>query len=85
MKRKIETMLEAWKDKPGRMPPLLNGRRDRLARPIRCVGSVHFKNTVYINLETNLTTDSYFGDNISPEKLLRYLEASTGDCHTWVR
>jgi len=52
---------------------------------MRCVGSVHFKNTVYISMETNLTVASYFGDSISPVKLLRYLEASTGDCYTWAR
>ena len=34
---------------------------------------------VYINLETNLTIASYFNDNIAPERLLRYLEASTGE------
>ncbi|MDO4552394.1 MAG: ATP-binding protein [Bacillota bacterium] len=80
MKRKIEARLLAWKDKPGRMPLLINGARQvGKTHTLREFGAGHFKNTVYINLETNLSVAAYFGDNISPEKLLRYLEASTGE------
>lgn len=32
-----------------------------------------------MNLETNLTIASYFNDNITPEKILRYLEYSAGE------
>ena len=46
---------------------------------LRKFGAEQFKNVVYINLETNLTIASYFTDNIAPERLLRYLEASTGE------
>lgn len=35
-----------------------------------------FKNVVYVNLKTNLTIASYFNDNITPEKIIRYLESS---------
>ena len=46
---------------------------------LRKFGEEQFQNVVYINLETNLTIASYFNENIQPERLLRYLEASTGE------
>ena len=45
---------------------------------LRRFGEEQFNNVVYINLETNLTMASYFDENIQTERLLRYLEASTG-------
>lgn len=81
MKRKIEVQLMAWKDKGSdRMPLLVNGARQvGKTYILRQFGAEQFKNVVYINLETNLTVAAYFDDNISPERLLRYLEASTGE------
>lgn len=81
MKRKIETHLLAWKDKgSGRLPLIINGARQvGKTYILRKFGEEQFQNVVYVNLETNYTVASYFGDNISPEKLLRYLEVSTGE------
>lgn len=81
MKRKIEELLLAWKNRDGnRLPLIVNGARQvGKTYILRKFGAEHFKNVVYINLETNLTIASYFTDNIAPERLLRYLEASTGE------
>ena len=81
MKRKIEAQLFAWKNKTtNRMPLLINGARQvGKTYILRQFGAEQFKNVVYINLEANLTVASYFSDNISPERLIRYLEASTGE------
>lgn len=81
MKRKIEERLLAWKDKTSnRLPLIVNGARQvGKTYILRRFGAEQFKNVVYINLETNLTIASYFTDNIAPERLLRYLEASTGE------
>lgn len=81
MKRKIETQLMAWKEKTAdRMPLLINGARQvGKTYILRQFGTEQFTNVVYVNLETNLTVASYFDDNISPERLIRYLEASTGE------
>ena len=81
MKRKIEEQLLAWKNKTaGRLPLIVNGARQvGKTYILRKFGEEQFKNVVYINLETNLTIASYFNDNIAPERLLRYLEASTGE------
>lgn len=81
MKRKIEEQLLAWKHKTAdRLPLIVNGARQvGKTYILRKFGEEQFKNVVYINLETNLTIASYFNDNIAPERLLRYLEASTGE------
>lgn len=80
MKRKIEERLLSWKGKTNnRLPLIVNGARQvGKTYILRKFGAEQFKNVVYINLETNLTIASYFTDNIAPERLLRYLEASTG-------
>lgn len=80
MKRKIEERLLSWKGKTSnRLPLIVNGARQvGKTYILRKFGAEQFKNVVYINLETNLTIASYFTDNIAPERLLRYLEASTG-------
>lgn len=81
MKRKIETQLLAWKNKTAdRMPLIVNGARQvGKTYILRQFGAEQFKNVVYINLETNLTVASYFNENISPERLIRYLESSAGE------
>ncbi len=81
MKRKVESRLLAWKEKgAGRMPLIVNGARQvGKTYILRKFGEENFKNTVYVNLETNLAVASYFHDNIAPERILRYLESSAGE------
>lgn len=81
MRRKIEAQLLVWKKKQSdRMPLIVNGARQvGKTYILREFGAEQFKNVVYINLETNLAVASFFDDNIAPERLLRYLEASTGE------
>ncbi|HPJ02253.1 MAG TPA: ATP-binding protein [Candidatus Limiplasma sp.] len=81
MKRKIEARLVEWKNQSTlRLPLILDGARQvGKTYILREFGEHYFKNTVYVNLETNLAVASYFNDNISPEKLLRYLESSAGE------
>lgn len=81
MKRKIEDQLLSWKNKTAdRLPLIVNGARQvGKTYILRKFGEEQFKNVVYINLETNLTVASFFNDNIAPERLLRYLEAATGE------
>ena len=81
MRRKIEESLLAWKKKEsGRMPLLVNGARQvGKTYILRKFGEENFTNVVYVNLETNLAVASYFNDQINPEKILRYLEVSSGE------
>ncbi len=80
-KRKIEAQLLAWKDRgASRMPLIVNGARQvGKTYTLRQFGGRNFKNVVYVNLETNLAIASYFNENISPERILRYLESSAGE------
>lgn len=81
MKRKIESQLLAWKNtQSGRMPLIVNGARQvGKTYILRAFGTEQFKNVLYVNLEINLAVASFFNDNIAPDRLLRYLEASTGE------
>lgn len=81
MKRKIEKQLHIWKNrKIDRKPLVLNGARQvGKTYILRKFGEKEFKNVVYVNLESNITMAAYFEDTISPEKLIRYLEVSTGE------
>lgn len=80
MKRRIEECLLEWKNRAKRMPLIINGARQvGKTYTLRKFGEQHFKNAVYVNLETNMNIASFFGEDISPERLLRYIEASVGE------
>lgn len=81
LKRKVEERLLAWKNSgPDRKPLVINGARQvGKTFSIRQFGERYYDNTVYINLETNLTVSSYFQDDISPERIIRYLESYAGE------
>jgi len=81
MKRKIKESLIAWKNQPkGRMPLLVYGARQvGKTHILREFGQEHYKNVAYANLETNKTVNSYFDDNIEPERIIRFLETEVRD------
>lgn len=80
MKRKILQQLIDWKNSNSRKPLILNGAR-QVGKTfiLREFGREYYKNTVYVNLESNSAAASLFGSNISPKKLIKYLEAETGE------
>lgn len=80
MKRKIESKLIEWKNKSDRMPLIINGARQvGKTYILREFGERYYKNVVYVNLETNVAVSSYFDENITPEKIIRYLEATVNE------
>jgi len=83
MRRKIETLLLGWKNRKDRMPLLMYGARQvGKTYILNEFGDKHFRNTVYVNLETNLLIANYFADDISPERLIRFLETTVNDVIT---
>ncbi|MDO5112605.1 MAG: ATP-binding protein [Clostridia bacterium] len=78
VRRRIEEKLCAWKDRQeGRAPLLLYGARQvGKTYILHAFGEKYYENTVYINLETNPSVAGYFADDISPERLLRFLETT---------
>lgn len=80
MKRKITQQLIEWKNSSARKPLILNGAR-QVGKTfiLREFGRENYKNTVYVNLESNGTVASMFNDDISPSKLIKCLEVETGE------
>ena len=78
MKRKISETLIKWKKKDKkRMPLILSGARQvGKTYILREFGQKHYNNTIYVNLETNLSVASFFENDISPDRIIRFLEAS---------
>lgn len=80
MKRKITQQLVEWKNSTARKPLILNGAR-QVGKTfiLREFGRENYKNTVYVNFESNGMVASMFNDDISPSKLIKYLEVETGE------
>ena len=78
MKRKIIENLVAWKNKPNRMPLIVNGARQvGKTYIIKEFGKLYYNNTVYINLEINSAINTYFQEDISSERIIKYLESDS--------
>ena len=78
MQRKISKQLIAWKDNPKRMPLIVNGARQvGKTYILKEFGAQFFKQVVYINLETNLLANSYFDTDITPLRIVQFLETLT--------
>jgi predicted AAA+ superfamily ATPase len=79
MYRKTEEKLLGWKNtspEQGRKPLLLFGARQvGKTYLLDKFGRNHFANTVYVNLETNVEAAQYFSGDITPERLIRFLES----------
>jgi predicted AAA+ superfamily ATPase len=77
MERKIIRQLAAWKESDKRMPLLLNGARQvGKTYILKVFGASYYKNTVHINLETNLSVSAYFEKNITPQRIIEFLETT---------
>lgn len=80
MKRKITSNLEAWKESAKRMPLIVNGARQvGKTYILKEFGKMCYKNTVYINLETNLLISSFFEKNIESKRIIEFLEATVNE------
>jgi len=76
MKRKIESYLKWWSELgKERMPLLLYGARQiGKTYVLQEFGANHYRNTIYLNFETEKALSSLFGDSISPAKLVPKIE-----------
>ncbi len=76
MERKITEKLYLWKAKKDRQPLILNGARQvGKTYILKEFGSKNYQNTIYVNLEANSAIANYFAEDISPKKILQFLEA----------
>jgi len=76
MKRKMEEYLIRWKNAAGeKMPLLLYGARQvGKTYMLTEFGANHYKNTVYLNFETEPALIDLFNDSIDPRKLIPRIE-----------
>ena len=81
MRRKIEEELLKWKQKENDRKPLLvyGARQVGKTYILLDFGEKNYQNVVYINLETNLSVASIFDEDITPERIIKLLEAVTGE------
>ena len=78
MRRKVLEQLIGWKNNPKRMPLIVNGARQvGKTYIIKEFGQLYFSSVVYVNLETNLAVNSYFDTDITPMRIIQYLETTT--------
>ncbi|GHU97110.1 ATPase [Spirochaetia bacterium] len=80
MERKLFSTLGAWKTKRGRQPLIVQGAR-QVGKTwlIQEFGRREFKNTIYIDFEKNKRVASFFEEDITPERIVRYLEGEFGE------
>ena len=77
MKRKIEKRLVQWRDQPDRKPLILNGARQvGKTYILQQFGRDYFDQVIYVNLEANPATVTFFNETLDPHKIIRLLEAS---------
>lgn len=75
MRRKITEELKKWKANPKRKPLILYGARQvGKTYILREFGASFYDNCVYINLETNILTNSFFEKDVNPSRILEFLE-----------
>ena len=76
MKRKITSKLYEWKNMQiGRMPLLIYGARQvGKTFEMQEFGSLYYKNTVYVNFETDEKIGKYFEADIHADHIISVLE-----------
>lgn len=76
MKRKITAKLYEWKNmKNGRMPLLIYGARQvGKTFEMQEFGALYYKNTVYVNFETDEKIGKYLEADIHPDHIMSVLE-----------
>ena len=79
MKRKISIALAEWKSNPKRMPLIINGARQvGKTYIIKQFGKEEYKHILYLNLEIEDNFCKFLETELSPDKIIQYLEAAKG-------
>jgi uncharacterized protein len=83
MKRKISLLLSEWKNREKRMPLVVNGAR-QVGKTfiLEQFGTDQFKNSIYLNMELEGALNSFLNTELSPLKIIQFIEASKGQVVT---
>jgi len=69
--------LQKWRDKPDKQPLILYGARQAgKTYIVKEFGDKFYENVIYVNFETNQRIASFFEEDITPTRIIRYLESS---------
>lgn len=75
MKRKVIEKLVEWKNKPNRMPLIMDGARQvGKTYILQEFGKEYFENVIYLNMEVETATVQLLETEISPEKIIQFIE-----------
>ena len=79
MYRQALELLSKWRNKPNRKPLVIKGAR-QVGKTwlMKEFGKIHYKNTVYVNFDSNSRRQELFSGDLNPEKLIFGLEIYTG-------
>ena len=79
MKRKISIALAEWKSNLKRMPLIINGARQvGKTYIIKQFGNEQYTHILYLNLEIEYDFCKFLETELSPDKIVQYLEAAKG-------
>jgi len=79
MKRKVSKLLSEWKPNPKRKPLIINGARQvGKTYIIKQFGKEQYEHLLYLNLEIEDNFCNFLETELSPDKIIQYLEAAKG-------
>lgn len=79
MERKIAKDLLAWKNKPDKLPLLLQGARQvGKTYTLLSFGKQYYKNVAYFSMEESREIPAIFERDLNPERIIRELAALSG-------
>ena len=79
MKRKVSDSLVEWKNNPKRKPLVINGARQvGKTYIVEQFGDEHYESVLYLNMEIEDTLGKFLDTELSPKKIIQYLEATRG-------
>ncbi len=77
MRRRVSDSLVEWKNNPKRMPLIINGARQvGKTYIVEQFGKEHYENVLYLNMEIESTLCKFLETELSPKKIIQYLEAT---------
>ena len=70
--------LVKWKDKPNKMPLIVNGARQvGKTYILKEFGTRCFDNTIYVHLENQMAVAALFEGDLNPTRIIQYLKPPT--------
>ncbi len=79
-KRRIESVLEEWKNTPGHNPLVIKGvRQCGKTYSVTKFAKNHYNSVVYLDFSRNLNYKSFFGNDLSPDAVIMNISLAMPD------